>query len=135
MKNVALVAVFFSSVSVSAAPTVSKDIYDALRVQEMNITPEGLLGSVTFEKAVGGLSCQKVSVVVPNAVPAYSCSILLENRDDGAIYGAIDIQEVNVTPEGLAGSTTWEKSIGGLACQKSRVVYPGATPSYSCSVR
>lgn len=52
-----------------------------------------------------------------------------------AIYKALNVQEVNVTPQGLAGSTLKTKTAGELFCQSKRVVYPGAKPTYVCTLR
>lgn len=49
-------------------------IYKALKVKEVILNP-GQLGSTQYGKSVGGLSCSRSIVVVPNAVPTYFCTI------------------------------------------------------------
>ena len=50
-------------------------IYTALKATEVNVTPDGLLGSARFEKTVGVLTCTKSYAVVPNPTPAYRCKL------------------------------------------------------------
>ncbi len=49
-------------------------LYKALRAKEVNLNP-GIAGSSRIEKAVGGLSCIRSMIVVPNATPSYECTI------------------------------------------------------------
>jgi hypothetical protein len=50
-------------------------IYAAMGAPEKDVTPEGRLGSATFAKTAGPLTCRKSSVVVPNAKPRFSCEL------------------------------------------------------------
>lgn len=49
----------------------------------------------------------------------------------GAIYEALNVEEEVLNP-GMAGSSRTRKSVGGLVCEKSLVIVPGAKPNYSC---
>lgn len=53
----------------------NKKIYDALNVAAINVTPEGLMGSVTHQKAVGNLVCDSSMPVVPRAKAKYTCTL------------------------------------------------------------
>ena len=50
-------------------------IYNALKIKEVRLNP-GIIGVGRFEKSVGGLSCVRSVVVVPNAVPTYECTMI-----------------------------------------------------------
>lgn len=49
-------------------------IYNALNVKEVVLNP-GITGASRTQKSVGGLVCEKTLIMVPNAVPTYSCSL------------------------------------------------------------
>ncbi len=53
----------------------NKKIYDALNVAAINVTPEGLAGSVTHQKAVANLVCDSQMPVVPRAKAKYTCTL------------------------------------------------------------
>lgn len=107
-------------------------IYNALDVPEMNMS-ENLLGASITEKSVGDLSCVKTLVIVPDATPSYECQ--LHESDDAtssqSIYEALDVIEESLNP-GIAGAYNIQKSIGGLICQKSRLILPDAPEVFAC---
>ncbi len=113
------------------AGTNAKAIYKVLKVKEVNVNP-GIAGSYKLEKEIGNLVCHESGAIVPNAKPSFSCS-LGQNNNGKAIYQALAVKEINVNP-GIAGSSKFEKSIGGLVCSKSLIIYPGAKPDYLCSL-
>jgi len=132
----------FSLALISALTTIQpahagsgdESIYQALKVAEVNATPPNSLGAALHEKSVGGLVCRKSLVVYPNAKPQYEC--LLSNQADAqAIWDALGIPEKNSTPQGMMGAATFKKTIGNLECEKSQGVYPGAKPSFQCSLK
>ncbi len=105
-------------------------IYKALNVKEEILNP-GIAGTSRRAKTVGGLSCYSSILVYPGAKATYTCAIDNKHEDHEAIYNALKVKEVATNP-GIAGSSKMEKSVGGLTCDKSRVVYPGAPVSYAC---
>lgn len=119
-----------------AASNGADAIYDALSIVETDLTP-GLVGGGNFEKSVGGLSCQRHQVITaPPFPPArYECALVEMTdsaRNDAAIYMSLNVQEVNITPPGLLGSVTWQKTVGGLVCEKQQAVVPRPVPSFAC---
>ena len=66
-------------------------IYEALSISEVRVSD--IEGSETLEKAVGGLTCQKMTLVLPHAVPQYSCWLSLVSEDDSEIYKSLDVKE------------------------------------------
>jgi len=95
---------------------------------------DGLLGSTSWEKKVGGLVCSKIQAVTPTAKPDYKCAIKESEREDAAIYTALAGKEKDITPKGSLGATQMEKKIGRLSCIMENVVYPGAEPTYKCKL-
>ena len=69
----------------------SELIYDALNVSEVYVTPPGTRGVGTYQKAVGGLSCMRSHVVAPNAPERFVCRLAADDRDDAAIYSALNV--------------------------------------------
>lgn len=65
----------------------------------------------------------------PFEYTAYNGKALLEGH--AAIYEALIVEEEVLNP-GIAGSSRTRKSVGGLVCEKSSVLVPGAQPHYSC---
>lgn len=126
-----LVALAASSYATAASKNSAKQIYEALSVKEVNVNP-GIAGSSNLEKSVGNLTCNKMTVIYPNAKPSYICS-LGQNNNAKAIYNALNVKEVNVNP-GIAGSYRLQKKVGGLVCEKSAIVVPNARPEYICSL-
>jgi hypothetical protein len=49
-------------------------IYEALNVEEEVLNP-GIAGASKTRKSVGGLVCEKSTLVVPGSLPTYSCSL------------------------------------------------------------
>lgn len=49
-------------------------IYESLNVEEEVLNP-GITGSSRTRKSVGGLVCEKSTIVVPGSMPSYSCSL------------------------------------------------------------
>jgi len=105
----------------------NKAIYEALNVPALNEDPD--FGSMDFVKKVGGLKCSQMYY---GEGFAYSCK-LSENNNAELIYKALDVEAVNLNP-GIAGSYRLGKSVGGLECVKSSVVYPNAQPDFTCSL-
>lgn len=50
-----------------------------------------------------------------------------------AIYKALKVKAVNLNP-GLAGSSLYQKSVGGLSCTRTLIIVPGAKPTYECAI-
>lgn len=107
-------------------------IYKALNVKEVNLNP-GIAGSSRTEKAIGGLSCIRSLLIAPGSKPSFACTVDNKNEDPKAIYSVLKVKEINVNP-GIAGSSRLRKSVGGLTCEKSRSVYPGAPIDYQCQI-
>ena len=53
-----------------------KAIFEALNAPAINVTPVGMLGSVTHQKKVANLVCDSSKPVVPRAKASYSCELL-----------------------------------------------------------
>lgn len=49
------------------------------------------------------------------------------------IYNALNVKEVVLNP-GMVGSSRVQKSVGGLTCVRSKIVYPGAKAQFECQV-
>ncbi len=49
------------------------------------------------------------------------------------IYSVLNVKEVALNP-GIVGASRTQKSVGGLTCIRSRVVYPGAKAKFECQV-
>jgi hypothetical protein len=49
-------------------------IYESLNVEEEVLNP-GIAGSSRTRKSVGGLVCEKSTIIVPGSMPSYSCSL------------------------------------------------------------
>lgn len=54
---------------------------------------------------------------------------------DSQIYDALNIPEKILTPPGMLGSVSSEKSVGGLVCKSTKVVAPHARANVSCAIR
>ncbi len=50
------------------------------------------------------------------------------------IYEALNVDENHLNP-GALGASVYEKSIGGLTCRRSQIVYPGAQQSFKCVLK
>ena len=124
--------VFFAGlllVSANAFAYNAEDIYNALDVVAVDLNP-GIAGSSRTEKAVGGLSCIRELIIVPDAVPSFDC-MMSKAISSEEIYNALDVVEVNLNP-GIVGASRTEKAVGGLSCIKELVIVPEAVPSYDC---
>lgn len=53
---------------------------------------------------------------------------------DQRLYEALNIAEVNVTPDGILGASTYQKKVGSLNCERTQGVYPGAVSTYHCAL-
>jgi hypothetical protein len=62
-----------------------------------------------------------------------SAGVGQNNINAKAIYKALDVKAV-AENSGIAGSSREVKSVGGLTCDKSRIVVPGSKDSYGCSI-
>lgn len=110
----------------------SKKIYNALDVQEANITPSGEKGYILQKKEVGGLSCFKKDFLSILKKSQFTCTLSVDEFDAGTVYNSLNVDEENATPNGLIGSATFEKTVGSLTCTKSFPVVPNPTYFYSC---
>lgn len=116
-------------------------IYNALNVPEKDgrlVDSQGRhsVGAMILMKSVGGLTCRKTTVVVPNAIPTYECAAA-SKWNDAAIYKALNVPEEDIRPRddrGMpsVGMMMMGKSVGGLTCRKDTVVVPNAKAKYSC---
>ncbi len=119
-----------SSGQAIAAP-IDEALFNALKVKEINKTPEGMYGSSEIEKKAGSLVCTKTQTVHPKAVPSYMCQLV--GGSDNDLYDALNIPEKDITPEGLVGSRLTEKTIkGGFSCTRTAAVVPKPTPNTTC---
>lgn len=107
-------------------------IYEALNVEAVAMNP-GIAGVGHFRKSVGGLACDKSTVIYPNAQPSYSCVVDETAEDFKAIYQALKVKGKLVNP-GIAGRFRVVKSIGGLTCVKSQIVDHRAKVTYGCDI-
>lgn len=106
-------------------------IYEALNVKEVQLNP-GIVGASRTLKAVANLECTRSLVVVPNAVPNYECTVNDNKKEDfRAIYKALKVKEVQVNP-GMVGANRFQKSVGGLICEKSYAVVLKPVAHYTC---
>lgn len=110
-------------------------IYEALDVAEVYATPEGYAGVSTYAKSVGGLECERSHVVYPNAPETYTCKLGADDRDDQAIYEALNVEERNGTPKGILGVSTLVKSVGSLTCYRRSPVVPHPVSHYQCILK
>jgi tRNA threonylcarbamoyladenosine modification (KEOPS) complex Pcc1 subunit len=116
-------------------------IYEALAVIAEDPRPlvDGMppMGAMVLQKSVGGLACRKSTVFSPGGRTKIVCQ-LNEEANAEAIYEALNLEEVDARPvsDGMPslGAMIWEKAVGGLACRKVQVVYPGAPKKFSCSL-
>ncbi len=121
----------------------AKEIYHALNVVEENLTP-GVLGALNLVKKTGRLECTKSLIVYPGATAHYECVLqeklvcmipegcprFHEGLIDYPIYTALDVEEIDVTPEGLQDAGFFEKEVGGLLCTKSVSYFIGKPGRY-----
>ncbi len=122
-----------SAVAAPAGTQVgAEELFHALNVTEVNIAAEGVLGASTYEKSIGGLVCRKVEGVSPDAIPSFYCFLSGNALQGSEIYAALNVEEKNVTPERILGSSQFEKRAGDFICKKSEGVYPGAIPEFLC---
>lgn len=136
MKHLLICAAILTSIlsadEAGAAKVNAGQIYQTLDTAAKKTTPDGMLGAVTHEKSLGGLTCTETKVVHPNAKPKYRCT-LAKDHDASQIYARLKMEEKDTT-EGKLGASTHEKSVGGLVCRKTKVVAPKAKPKFSCSL-
>lgn len=93
----------------------SKKIYDALNVQEEDITPANQSEFVLLKKQVGGLSCTQQDFVKILKKDIFECVVSTNNYKPGLIYDALLVEEVELDP------ATFEKSVNSaLTCQKTK---------------
>lgn len=119
-------------VSINMGAYNPEKIYKALKVAAIAENP-GIAGSSRLVKSVGGLSCAKETMIIPNATPTYSCQIDQEQVNFEQIYKALRAKQVNLNP-GIAGLGRIQKSVGGLTCIASTLIVPNAQTSYSCEI-
>ncbi|MES2801227.1 MAG: hypothetical protein V4654_01940 [Bdellovibrionota bacterium] len=58
---------------------------------------------------------------------------ILAAQDHLAIYGALNVEEINLTEEPFNGVVRTKKSVGGLTCLRVQVVAPTNKARYHCS--
>lgn len=110
------------------------DIMNALDVPETDPTP-GIVGATNREKKVGGLRCRKTMGFGPRGPRTNAYCEFKGRRNYKAIYLALNVPAVNVTPAGLIGSVSHQKKVGNLSCQSVKPVVPLAKSSYSCELQ
>lgn len=123
-----VVTILISNVSVFAA---SEELYNAINAPETGLPSQdvNILG-----KSIGGLSCTKVTDIYPGATPKYSCSLDTQSLDAEIVFNNLNLQ-IKDGSHGAIGASNQMKTAGGLECHKITVIYPGATPNYSCRVQ
>ncbi len=109
------------------------DIMNALDVPEVDPTP-GIVGATNREKKVGGLRCRKTMGFGPRGPRTNAYCEFKGRRNYKAVYDALNVPAINVTPVGLLGSVTHQKKVGNLACDSSKPVVPRAKASYTCDL-
>lgn len=130
MKNLVFIVSILASSVVFADG--AEQIYNALDVEEVALNP-GIVGASRTEKYVGGLSCIRSLIIVPDAEPTYDCTLEEKNLLSEEIYNALDVEEVALNP-GIVGASRTEKSIGGLSCIRSLIIVPDAEPTFECTL-
>lgn len=103
-------------------------IYDSLNAPAIRLEQS----AANYQKSVGGLVCESYGDENP---PAASCTLSGGERDDEAIYRALQVQAQNVTMPGIVGSVRFEKAIGALSCTMSHPVVPNPPIYYECRFR
>lgn len=109
------------------------DIMNALDVEEIDPTP-GIVGATNREKKVGGLKCRKTMGFGPRGPRTHAFCEFKGRRNYKAVYEALTVPAVNVTPAGLLGSVTHQKKVGNLVCDSTKPVVPRAKATYSCEL-
>ena len=119
-------------------------IYNSLSgIEAINVTPRGLQDVVYMEKAVGGLTCKMSFSTFPRPQNSDStspetytlCSIQLEERDDLAIYKALNVKEESL-PLIPGGGPKAVKNIASLSCTYSSGVNAmGSWESAQCKLK
>jgi hypothetical protein len=69
-----------------------------------------------------------LSILLLNSIASFA----QDSTPNQVLYESLIIKAVDTRPPGTVGATYLEKSIGGLICSVTRVVYPGAKPEYDC---
>ena len=108
-------------------------IYNVLNVEEVDPTP-GIVGATNRVKSVGGLKCRKTMGVGPHGPRTSAHCEFKGRRNNQKIYDALNVAAINVTPAGLAGSVTHQKSVEQLVCESSKPVVPRAKAKYTCTM-
>lgn len=128
-----------SSESADASSTVQKNLdeetYNALNVPEKDGRKRDkkgrpTIGAAITEKSVGGVTCQKISVVYPGAEPKFNCATT-NKVDAKKVYPVLKAEEKK---EATAETSVTEKTVGGLSCQKISSG-KGTKPKYECTSR
>ncbi len=129
MKKFFFIGLFLTSINALAYN--AEEIYSALDVVEVDLNP-GIVGASRTEKAVGGLSCIRELIIVPDAIPTFDCAISKANSAE-EIYSALDVVEVDLNP-GIVGASRTEKAVGGLSCIRELIIVPNAVPAFDCTL-
>lgn len=108
-------------------------IMNALDVEEVDPTP-GIVGATNREKKVGGLRCRKTMGFGPRGPRTTAYCEFKGRRNYKAVYEALTVPAINVTPAGRLGSVAHQKKVGNLVCESSMPVVPRAKASYSCEL-
>jgi len=108
-----------------------QEIYDALTVSAVAENP-GIAGVYRYVKSVGGLTCEK-ALMATQISPSYTCEIDQQTEDFGAIYNSLSVEAIQENP-GFVGVYRAKKSVGGLTCESSKIVVPGAVVKYTCEM-
>lgn len=110
------------------------DIMNALDIPEVDPTP-GIVGATNREKKVGGLTCRKTMGFGPRGPFTKARCEFKGRRNYKAIFEALDVPAINVTPAGMVGSVTHQKRVANLVCDSSKPVVPRAKASYMCELQ
>lgn len=109
------------------------EIYNVLNVEEVDPTP-GIVGATNRVKEVGGLKCRKTMGFGPHGPLTIASCEFKGRRNNQKIYDALNVAAINVTPVGLVGAVTHQKSVEQLVCKSSKPVVPRAKAKYTCSM-
>ncbi len=130
-----LISPLFSSTSYAVGESTNSELlYPKLNVSEESVGSEDDIEY--FQKSVGRLNCTRTSSPKSRnskkRVDTFSCSLDIDSANDLDIYKALDVEDVDVTPEGRMGSSTHEKRLGSLVCNRSSAVVPRPKPTARC---
>ena len=107
-------------------------LYKALDVTEENVSVG--VGAIILQKKLNaGLSCRKITIVYPGAVPRYSCTIVTDKFSSPELYLALDLREYIVVSS--RHKKTTRKNLPGLECVKTEYFYKKEPSESSCTIQ